>query len=440
MLIKISINMGRKTKAAAPAGTPAKSDYLGRDAALQILDVKPQTLYCYVSRGQVRSIRHPDGRASLYLREDIERMSARAATRRRSRQGYSPAVGTRVIWPRSITTTADDGHWYRSRSALSLVNERCTFESVSEYLWTGEWVDEPVGWTVDAIPSQFVSLLESAASLHQRPHLIHLLAHAVLALGIAEGSRSDRFRAGGAPVISARRILRTMAGVFGLASSKRTFLKLENGELVCEGIARALGMRRSPETLQALDALLVLMADYDLDPPALAARLAASAGGDVHAGVNAALSVYSASLTGRVCDRVEQIFPVHAHPEALLSKVRTMLDAGRTVPGLERGGSRYPQGDPRARCLIKLACTASRDLPAFRRMAEAIEMIEKECGATPSVECGLVLMSRAIGLPERTASGLYAISRTAGWIAHVFDQRLAGFMVWPRMQVAAAGT
>ncbi len=426
-------------KALAPASTPPKPDYLRRDEALQILDVKPQTLYCYVSRGQVRGMRHPDGRASLYLREDIERMSARAAARRRARQGHSPAAGTRVVWPRSITTIAEDGHRYRSRSALSLVNERCTFESVSEYLWTGEWVDEPVGWTVDAIPSHLASLLDGAARLHQRPHLIHVLAHAVLALGIAEGSRSDRFRAGGAPVISARRILRTMAGAFGLAIAKRTFVKLENGELICEGIGRALGMRRSPEALQALDALLVLMADHELDPPALAARLAASAGGDVHAGVNAALSVYSASLTGRVCDRVEQIFPVHAHPEALLSKVRTMLDAGRSVPGLERGSSRYPRGDPRARCLIKLACARGRDLAAFCRMAEAIEMIEKECGATPTVECGLVLISRAIGLPERTASGLYAISRTAGWIAHVFDQRLAGFMVWPRMRVAAPG-
>lgn len=437
MLIKIPINMSRKTKASAAADAPTGGAYLGRDEALQILKVKPQTLYCYVSRGQVKSIRPGGGRTSLYLREDVERMSARAATRRRTPEGYGAAAGTRVVWPRSITTIGDDGHRYRSRSVLSLVSERCTFETVSEYLWTGEWIDEPVGWTVEPLPPHLVSLLEQAARLHQRPHLIHLLAHAVLALGISEGSRSERFRAGGAPVISARRILKTMAGVFGVAGSKRTFLKLEKSELVCEGIARALGVRRSAETLQALDALLVLMADHEFDPPALAARLAASAGGDVHAAVNAALSVHSASLTGRVCDWVEQIFPAQAHPEALLSKVRAMLDAGRVVPGVERS-SRHPQGDPRARCLIRLASAASADVSAFRRMAEGIEMIEKHCGATPSVECALVLLSRAIGLPERTASALYAVSRSAGWIGHIFDQRLAGFTVWPRMQVTTA--
>ena len=72
-------------------------------------------------------------------------------------------------------------------------------------------------------------------------------------------------------------------------------------------------------------------------------------------------------------------------------------------------------------------------------MAETTRLIEKKCGATPSVEFALVMMSRALGLPEYTASGLYALSRTAGWIAHIFDQRLAGFMVWPRMRVTPYG-
>jgi len=429
MLTNIDVNM-----------TKQNSDYVVRDEALQILGVKAQTLYCYVSRGYIQSVRYANGRTSLYLREDVERMRTKTRMLGHSREELAPATNARVGRPKYITTIGEDGHHYRSRSVLKLVDEGCTFEGVSEYLWSGQWDDEPLVWRTAPIPPDIVSLIERAMSLNKRAHLIQFLRQTVLALGIAEGSRSERYRVGGAPVISARRILKAMVGTLGLAGPKRAFLQFKNGEFLCAGIARGLGVRLTQEVLQGMDTLLVLMADYEMDPPVLAARLAASAGGDLHAGVTAALSVHSASLTGRVCDRVEQIFPMHTPPEAALSKVQTLLGAGRSVPGLEPTHSRYPHGDPRAHCLIAFANRIGSQAPAYRGMAETMRLIEKECGAMPSIEGALVMMSRALGLPDRTASGLYAISRTAGWIAHIFDQRLAGFMVWPRMRVPSLGT
>ena len=43
-------------------------DYVGSSEALAILDVKPQTLYSYVSRGLIRRV-EPNGRSSFYNRE-----------------------------------------------------------------------------------------------------------------------------------------------------------------------------------------------------------------------------------------------------------------------------------------------------------------------------------------------------------------------------------
>ena len=51
-------------------------DYLSRDAVLEHLHIKPQTLYSYVSRGFIRSVPQPDGRSSFYLREDVEPVAA----------------------------------------------------------------------------------------------------------------------------------------------------------------------------------------------------------------------------------------------------------------------------------------------------------------------------------------------------------------------------
>ena len=48
---------------------PQLANYLSRTEALCILRAKPQTLYCYVSRGFIRRVPQPVGRSSVYLRE-----------------------------------------------------------------------------------------------------------------------------------------------------------------------------------------------------------------------------------------------------------------------------------------------------------------------------------------------------------------------------------
>ena len=76
--------------AASPTATPGHADYLSREEVLEILGIKRQTLYSYVSRGFVRSIPQPGGHASYYLREDIERVKAKST----ARSGHGPAAAS----------------------------------------------------------------------------------------------------------------------------------------------------------------------------------------------------------------------------------------------------------------------------------------------------------------------------------------------------------
>jgi citrate synthase len=47
-------------------------------------------------------------------------------------------------------------------------------------------------------------------------------------------------------------------------------------------------------------------------------------------------------------------------------------------------------------------------------------------------ELALVLLGIAMGLPKNTSGALFTLSRTAGWVAHVREQRLAGTLLRPR--------
>ena len=429
-----------RTAAATSRATAApQADYLSRSDALHILRVKPQTLYCYVSRGFIRRVPQPIGRSSYYLREDVEKMRARSA----ARSGHGPAAASAMRWGApaivtAVTEITDKGPRYRDRLATDLARANRAYENVAEYLWTGTLLDEPLGWRAEPDLDIPDGLRAVQAQLGPNTSILKRLAATVLALGAVEGNLGDRLRSGGTPVTSARRLIRGMAGAFGCLGPLRTHVPLEDGEAIARGIARALGVFADDGRLQALNAMLVLIADHELNPATFAARIAASGGADLHSCISAALNVHAGRLIGAVPDRVERLLSVSAGTKSIVLAARKQLGSAEKLPGFNH--PLYPRGDARAEMMIELARSLGRGQPA-RGVLEALDRLSMELGQSPSIEAGLVALCRAIGAPDGTASGLFALGRVAGWVAHILEQRLQGFMIRPRAKFvrAAAG-
>ena len=412
-------------------------DYLSRQEALAVLGVKPQTLYAYVSRGFLRSVPQPGGRGSYYLREDVETLRAKSV----ARSGHGPAAASAMRWGEpiigtGITEITGQGPRYRNHLALDLAKRRYSFETVAELLWGGVLAEEPVLWRAAPLPSNFAALLCESASLHERPHLLQLLAVATVGLGIAEGSRRERILSGSTPVLTARQLIRALAGVFGFVGKHGGYVPLEDGESIAHGLFRGLGIPAAKDQTAALDAALVLVADHELNPATFSARIAASCGADMHSCVAAALNTHYGSRIGRACDRVEQLFGRPTSPAEVVARAKELLASARKLPGFDH--HLYPEGDPRARALIEIAQSAGSANIGVRHMVQALTRIEQEFDARPSVECGMVFLARALGVPDQSAGGLYALGRCAGWMAHVMEQRLAGFMIRPRAKFGGA--
>ena len=102
----------------------------------------------------------------------------------------------------------------------------------------------------------------------------------------------------------------------------------------------------------------------------------------------------------------------------------------RSTPGFDN--PLYGHGDPRANFLLELAFELEE---RTSRASEALQVITTHF---PSVQTrinlceALVVLCRALGLPHQAAGGLLALSRSAGCIAHIFEQRAQNSIIRPR--------
>ncbi len=414
-----------------PRNAASGGDYLTRAEALEVLGIKPQTLYAYVSRGLIHSVPQADRRSSYYLREDVERIRLKSA----ARAGFGAVAASAMRWGEPVITTSvtqitDAGPRYRSRLAADLVRAQASFETVADFLWEGNCIDRPDGWTAPDTPAEVVAQLSLGAKLRTRPHIVQLLVLAVGLLGAYHGSLRMRIESGATQVLLARQAIRTMTGVFGFLGTRRRFAPLRAGEPVAAGLARALGIAPTPAAVRALNAILVLDVDHELTSSTFVARIAASCGVDLHACIGAALNTHHSLLTGSRADSVEQLLDARADPATMIARIRSVLASAQRVPGFNH--PLYPRGDPRAALLIEIARDIGRSRRAVRNLLETIDVAQRKLDLRPSFELGSVMLCRALRLPPQTSSGLRSLARTAGWVAHAFEQRLAAFMIRPR--------
>ena len=110
--------------------------------------------------------------------------------------------------------------------------------------------------------------------------------------------------------------------------------------------------------------------------------------------------------------------------------IHERIRRGELVPGF--GHPFYPAGDPRATMLIETAKAVSVRSRTAAAAFAAIDAMAESGHPPPNVDAALVALRAALGLPRGAAAGLFAVGRTAGWIAHILEQYAAGFLLRPR--------
>lgn len=409
-----------------------RPDFLSAREAARFLRIKLPTLYSYVSRGLLRSV--PGERGKRYLRADLERLKARHD----ARSGHGPVAAAALRWGEpvlesALTCIGPKGPAYRGHCAVDLAREGVSFEAVAELLWGGVLPAAPPLWKAHVprlSPERIRKLLPARASpLAAFPVALSLLGASLRDESLVS-EEAERERARG--------LILYLTGCLSSGGGRR--LSLPRDGRVASLLAAALSSRaQGAHRINALNQALILCADHELNPSSFAARVAASAGADLYACLGAALSVFLGDRHGGASSVIERLLKEIRRPAQVAEWLGPWEERGLLVPGF--GHPLYPAGDPRAALLLDMARDLAPRSLRVRALLALCEAVRERWGEAPTLDMGLVALSRALGLPDGAASVIFAIGRFAGWVAHILEQRQAGFLLRPRARyVAPAST
>jgi citrate synthase len=367
--------------------------------AAERLGVDVRTLYAYVSRGALRRVPGPDGRSSRYDSDELELLARRSRPRTLPR----PAASIDLVIATRVSTVTDGVVRYRGRDVLGLVAAGERFEAVAELLWAaGPPATEPT-WQLTAGHASSLGLVLGAlgGGVPVAMRFAAAIAATTGAGGPGAASPPD-WPAWG------RFLIATLVEASGPAQ----------GDASVDGpVARRLWQRWSPlrataTRVRALNTALVLLAEHELAASTLAVRVAASARAAPSGCVLAGLGALSGTLHGDA--------PRIAAERLLRRPAADSAEAGddAALPaGVGFGHSVHCHGDPRTGPLLQavhaIATLADRDL---------IERARHGAPAPPNIDFALAALSHVARMPPEAATAIFAVARTAGWIAHAAEE------------------
>ncbi len=196
------------------------------------------------------------------------------------------------------------------------------------------------------------------------------------------------------------------------------------------------GEKPIAEATAAFDVALVLHADHELNASTFAARVIAATLSDVHSAMTGAIGALKGPLHGganeAVAKLLDQIEKANADP---VEHVRGMLARKEKISGF--GHRVYKTEDPRATHLRRMSEELGRaagNLKWFTMSRAIEEFIKGEKKLNANVDFYSASTYTTLGITPDLFTPIFAVSRIAGWAAHVIEQHDNNRLIRPRAE------
>ncbi|MEV6606122.1 citrate synthase [Kutzneria sp. NPDC051319] len=370
---------------------PSDERYLTTAEVARRLGVKDTTVYAYASRGMLRSHRLPGRRGSFFRQDEVDEFVAQG---RDARQASGAVERIRT----ELTLLDDDLLYYRGHNVGELALT-VSFEAVAGLLWTGELEKTRQFPRYDSL----VDIVRTArAGLPPETGTVDAMKVAVAVLGAVDPLRFD---------LSTPAVVRVGQKLIGVLVDAMPGGETDDARLITQRLAGKLGGR--PVDIGLLNIALVLLADHDLAVSTVAARVAASARAHPYAVVSAGLGAVDGRYHG-----VQSTLAYRFLSDAMDNPLRAIAERQR-AGGLPGFGHRiYQAHDPRADVLLGLL----RGHPDAADVMATVDAVIIVADSFPNVDLALAALMHAYDLRPDAGEAIFALARTAGWLAHAIEE------------------
>jgi citrate synthase len=205
------------------------------------------------------------------------------------------------------------------------------------------------------------------------------------------------------------------------------------------------GKEPSPATRKVLDACLVLHAEHTMNASTFTARVTGSTLANPYHVIGAAIGSLSGPLHGGANEEALRQLEEIGAPDG----VKPWLDAKRAADGKFKvmgiGHRVYKVKDARATVLQEIAEHMFAETSRPKNYETALEL-ERVCagiygpkGIYPNVDFYSGVVYQALGIPTDVFTPIFAIGRSAGWLAH-WNEQLVGNRIFRPEQISTGKT
>ena len=195
------------------------------------------------------------------------------------------------------------------------------------------------------------------------------------------------------------------------------------------------GEKPSAEKMKTLDLCYVLHADHGMNASTFSARVTIATLSDMYSAITSAIGTLKGPLHGGANEGVIKMLQEIGSLDRVDDYIAEALAQKKKIMGI--GHRVYKTLDPRAPHLKRMAQILSAKIgePKWIQMSERIaELMLKEKNLHANVDFYSATVYYSLGIPTDLFTPIFAISRTAGWTAHVLEQLADNRLIRPQSQ------